>query len=209
MIKTIFLTVALLFTFPSFSQVVFEAGITHATLVPSGIWWQKEYPHSLPKDVPSYGIKYTKANWTIGYANVGRFKSHSLAVASDQAYDAKISWPLSNWYGDESVKAVYLLKRFPLSKGWIEVGPVVTYSTWKMTIPDWVWCPDKECLIPTEPRYLQVGKPKQIATDLMASVGTKLTDNLSLSLSVYPTRISNDPGITKGYSPTISLGYSF
>ena len=196
-------------------------GVTHATLVPSGIWWQREFSHSLPADVPSAGIRYDKVysdaySIGFGYTYVGRFRSHAKAVASDAAYDAwdkkgTPSYPVSDWYGDERVHALYGVARRTSGAWYVEAGPVLTYSSWSMHIPNWVGCrPDPPCLEPGYTQDLTVGHPKQVHVDLMAAVGYRINNRISIHLAAYPTRISGYwPGITKGYSPTISLNYKF
>ena len=215
------LLAAMLLCLSAAADTTISIGVTHATLVPSGIWWQREFEHSLPKDVPSAGIRYDR-KWSdaysigFGYTYVGAFQSHAKAIASDQAYDAwdkkgTPSYPVSDWYGDERVHALYGVARRTLGHWYYEAGPVVTYSQWKMHIPNWVGCrPDPPCLQPGYTQDLTVGRPKQVHLDLMAAVGYHINDKLSVRLAAYPTRIAGEfPGITKGYSPTLTLDYKF
>lgn len=192
-----------------------ELGATHATLVPTGIWWQHEYTHQLPKDVPAAGIRFDQSigqAWSVGagFTYVGRFRSHAQAIASDQAYDTHVSYPLSDWYGDERVQALYLVARRSFGKWFVEAGPVLTRSTWSMTIPNYLQCAQPYCLAPDvyPPYWLRVGGKRQTRHDPMAAIGYQLTSRAGVRLAAYPTRISDSyggPGITKGYSSTFTL----
>lgn len=202
------------------AETTVSVGATHPYLQDSGTWWQQEFSHSLPKDVPSVGIRYDKRNadgysWGAGYTYVGRFRSHAKAIASDEYYNAwdrrtPYTYPLSDWYGDQTVHAVYLIKRHYNGKAFFEAGPVVTYSKWSMTIPNWIHCVDPACMTPGMPEYLKVGKPKQWQVLFTAGMGYQLTPNAALRLQFYPTFIRGEfPGITQRYSPTITFDYTF
>lgn len=193
----------------------FSAGATRATTVPSGIWWEAPYAHSLPTYVPSFTLRADKtltSDWELGagYTYVGRFQSTALAKASDQAISANAPYPLSHWNGDEKVEGLFLVARRNIGQWYVELGPAVTRSSWKMFIPDWVPCTDPACLLPDTPRPLTVGTPRQIHWDLIGGIGYKFDARWSANLSVYPTRIAGEfPGITKGYSATASVGFTF
>lgn len=194
-------------------------GVTHAYLQSSGTWWQQEFEHSLPKDVPSVGIRYDKRNgengWGVGYMFVGRFRSTAKAIASDWYYNdwdkkSPPTYPLSTWIGDEQVHAAFLVARHYNGKAYFEAGPVLTYSRWTMHIPDWRHCIDPACKVAGDPQPLTVGRPKQWHFEIVTAAGYQITQNLGVSLSFYPTHISGEfPGITQGYSPAIHLNYTF
>lgn len=190
-------------------------GITHATLPESGTWWQREYPSDLPHNVPSLTIR---RDWKTsedtgqgyGYTYIGHFVSSAKAVASDQAYDAKVPWPLSTWNGNETMQGVFYAYRKYYGKWYIEGGPMLTYANWTMTIPDWVHCVDEACLVPEDhTRFLQVGT-NQWRLSVRAGAGYRFDKNWSVDYSWLPTHIFHTyPGITTGFSHNVSLTYTF
>ena len=221
-ISTLLLKAALVAAFfmPAFSQALdmtVSVGDTYATHSGEGIWWQQPYPHKLPTNTPSVGVRVDTPSadglsFGAGWRWVGNFRSDALALASDQAYAAGTPYPLSRWIGSEQVQALYGVARHTRGHWYVEEGVALVASRFSMVIPDWVNCTDRPaCLTPAAaPQYLRVGAATQFKTAPIVGIGYHFDAHMGVDLTVWPTRISGEfPGITKGYSPTLSFNYTF
>lgn len=222
-----------LFTDKAQAQPTVSVGVTVGNTQPNGIWWQQEYPSQRDKTAPSFSLRWDRPvskDWQVGlgYAHIGNFHWDSQAVASDEAYAAKASYPTSRWIGDQKQDGLFVVAQRNFGPWYIEAGPMLTRTTFEMRVPDWVPCVEsvpRTCLLP-DPAHKQavvIGQPRQMRVELVAGVGYQVTRNITLQANLYPTRVlgladpgygvrpdvMGGPGILKGYSCNISMGYTF
>jgi hypothetical protein len=199
-------------------------GDTHAVLASSGTWWQKEYAHSLPHDVPSATIRYdtdmgggSGLKVGIGYTYIGRFKSQAVAVPSDNAYTLGLPYPTSHWYGNEEIQGLFVAARKDFGAWYIEAGPMITWTNWTMHVPDWYDCVDSPvyggpCLQPRkEPYDLTVGVSNYRQLKIRFGAGYKINEFWSIDYSMVDGRLlgAGWPGIVNGPAHTLGVRYTF
>jgi hypothetical protein len=211
-------------------------GVTRGNTQPSGIWWQKEYPRTYDSSAPSFTLRVDNPvadGWSVGvgYAFIGNFHSDALAQGSDPAYAAKAPYPLSRWIGSQKQDGMFVVARKTWGNWYAEAGPMLTRTSFSMTVLGAVPCVEdvpRTCLIPDYSgiKDLYVGTPRQMKVEFVGGVGYQVSKNTSVQFNVYPTRIvkpapedvgagfggaqvDSGPGILKGYSGNLSLGWTF
>ncbi len=202
-------------------------GSSRAQLASSGTWWQQEYPHELSNNPVSGTLRYdwssaAGSKYAIGLTHIGRWTSSAQAVASDNAYTIHSPYPLSHWYGDESINGLFLAARHDTGNWSFEYGPILTHTSWRMQVPDWMNCVDSAespegralgggCLTPVGyiwPVDIQV--PNQWGVTWRLGLSYRFSQNYRSELSCIDGRmLRNGPGLVNGPVCTFNLGYTF
>lgn len=139
-----------------------QLGASQFTAHGDGVWWQEPFTHQLNMRTPSVGLRYDTApggplglSYAVGYMNLGKVTTAAQAVALDGAapgdggYNPATRacngecWRLSNWFGSGSVQGVYGAASKAFGPWSVEAGLYLYKPTWRMVIPDMVWC--REC----------------------------------------------------------------
>lgn len=195
-------------------------GVTRFDAQPNGIWYQQgpttPYKLDLTSHMLAIGATDRFANglrWRAGAMYLGKARSTAVATASDEDYatlacGGNPCWPLSNWHGEGSVAGLYATLNPERRIGPVtlvgEIGLTLYRPTWTMTIPDWRGC--REC----PPQYLQVVHKPRLQPGLIAGIGLRLNDRLTIMLNRTTATASHDewPAIYK-HATMLSARWEF
>lgn len=143
------LILSLLLTSLTASAVELDIGIgyTRTAMPANGLWYQKEFKHSIDRDSPSahIGLRFQATdniNLIIGYKYLGEFSSDAMASSSDHNYYAfqrgeEDIWPLARWEGKGNVQGIYGTGEYNFKHFFVTAGFFYHSSTWKMEITNW------------------------------------------------------------------------